>query len=481
MKLRYDKIYDDIASEEELVNIFKSNERITLEIPFDSINIANSNLDIMQDYLDVSYLSENIAKHSKIIDYGSATRDTYYLSFIISFQPQNITELTDFIYSNSKSYSKKTELNTDEIFDYQENISAYESQLEEFEFYFPDLIDNFYANLVNAGYFQIAADYHEDEEKYLEEEFRKYPERRFGFWKSAASQKLKAEIFVSSDSWIIPAKYDIQKILTEYSGVERKFEINAAEKFEYKGKTLFSNQYCAVWNTVKSELSKARNCANHSLQEHIELKTKDRTTYLLSEFGDVLIVKDSFFYHVFYLNNAKLNFNELNSIRNDFNPTLENVSSILGLSESVELDWSSFDDEKFEQLCYDILYIHPKFDNSTIRKMGKSRSRDGGRDITVWTRSITGKEAELFIFQCKFYKPNSSLSASKIGDAGNTIMQYGAKGYGVFTTGVIDATLYDMLDGFAANYNISTRENWSVFEIERFIIRNKLLINKYFN
>ncbi|PXY01860.1 hypothetical protein DF185_04205 [Marinifilum breve] len=481
MKLRYDKIYDSLDSKEELIQIFRNNESIALEIPFDSINVTNSNLDIMMDYIEVSFISEGIAKFSEIINYGNAVRDKYYLSFIVSFKPKQIQKLANFIYRNSKSCSKKNEFDESELFEYRENIVEYESQLENVEFYFPDLIDSYYANLVNAGYFEIAADFTDDEDKYLEEEFKKYPERKFGFWKSAASKKLKSNFFVSTDSWIIPINYNVIKILSEYSGIERKYKIGKAEKFEFKGKTLFTNQYCAVWHNVKSELSKARNCAINTLGRFMAFDAPKTTTYLLSEFGDVLIVKDSFFYFVFYLSNAKLNFKELTAIRDELNPTYENVSCIMGLSEEIKLDWSTFDDEKFEQLCYDILYVHPKFDNSTIRKMGKSRSRDGGRDITIWTRSVSGKDPELFIFQCKFYKPKSSLSASKIGDAGNTIMQYGAKGYGVFTTGVIDATLYDMLDGFAANYNISTRENWSVFEIERFVIRNKVLIKRYFN
>jgi len=481
VKLRYDKIYDSVKSEEELAQIFSSHDNIEIEIPFDSINTTNSNLDIMQDYLDVSYISENIAKYSEIIDYGHAERDAYYVSFIISFKPRQVKELTEFIYSNCKSYSQTDEFDDNELLDYNERIEDYESRLEEIEFYFPDLIDSYYANLVNAGYYQIAADYHDDEEEYLETEFKKYPERKYGYWKSAASYKLKAEIYVSSEAWIIPTKYGIEEILRDYSGIEREFKIQYAEKYDYKGKSLFSNEYCAVWNTVKSELSKARNCASVALDRFVELIPRKETKYLLSEFGDVLIIEDSFFYFVFYLNNAKLNFNELNKIREDLNPTCQNISSILGLTDKISLDWSDFDDERFEQLCYDILYSHPKFDNSTIRKMGKSRSRDGGRDITIWTKKISGKEPELFIFQCKFYQPNSSLSASKIGDAGNTIMQYGARGYGVFTTGIIDATLYDMLDGFANHYKISTRENWSIFEIERHLSRNRILIDRHFN
>lgn len=480
IRLRYDKIYDSIKSEDELLQIFNKNEELELEIPFDSINITNSHLDIMNDYLNVSYVSEHIAIYSEIIDYGNSERDKHFLSFIVSFKPKNIKELTKFIYHNCKCYSNFDEFDSDEIIEYNEKIIEYESKIEELYYTFPELIDSYYANLVNAGYYEIAADYEDDEEDYLKTEFKKYPERKFGFWRSAVSQKLKSEVFVSSDSWIIPSKYDLINILKSYSVIGREINIEKADNFEYNGKTLISNKFCAVWYTVKKEFAIARNCALTALDRFIEHKSKKELKYLLSEFGDILIIEVFSFYFVFFLNNAKLNFNELNKLRTALHPTCENITSILGLSRNLHLDWSKFDDEKFEQLCYDILYFHPKFDRNTIRKLGKSRSRDGGRDITIRTRPILGKDSDLYIFQCKYYQPNTSLSASKIGDAANTIMQYGAKGYGVFTTGIIDATLYDMLDGFAENYKISTRENWSIFEIEKYLSRNEALAEKYF-
>ena len=59
-------------------------------------------------------------------------------------------------------------------------------------------------------------------------------------------------------------------------------------------------------------------------------------------------------------------------------------------------------------------------------------------------------------------------------------MQYGAKGYGIFTSAVIDSTLYDMLDGFERNMGIDTSIRMSKYELERFFNRNQQLKNKYF-
>jgi len=113
--------------------------------------------------------------------------------------------------------------------------------------------------------------------------------------------------------------------------------------------------------------------------------------------------------------------------------------------------------------------------------MGKSKSRDGGRDILIKTKKTPTKEQELFIFQCKFYNDKTSLSGSKLQNAANIIMQYGAKGYGVFTTTVIDSTLYDMLDGFKRYQEIDVSFCWSKYELERYLNRYQFLKDKYFN
>lgn len=48
----------------------------------------------------------------------------------------------------------------------------------------------------------------------------------------------------------------------------------------------------------------------------------------------------------------------------------------------ISCPWHQLDDEQFEQLCYDI--ITKKHHPIEIHKIGKSRSRDGGRDIVFY-------------------------------------------------------------------------------------------------
>jgi hypothetical protein len=112
--------------------------------------------------------------------------------------------------------------------------------------------------------------------------------------------------------------------------------------------------------------------------------------------------------------------------------------------------------------------------------MGRSKSRDGGRDILIKSKKTPTSESQLYIFQCKFLSESTSLSAAKISNAANVIMQYDAKGYGVFTSTIIDATLYDMLDGFNRSFKIDTSDTWSKYELERYLNRHEHIKNKYF-
>ena len=175
-----------------------------------------------------------------------------------------------------------------------------------------------------------------------------------------------------------------------------------------------------------------------------------------------------------------MTFEEIKNLNSFLYPAYSKVQNLISISISEKCDWLELTDDTFEELCYDILYCHPHFDSSTIQKMGKSRSRDGGRDIVIKTKRTPTKEQELYIFQCKYFSDKTSLSASKLPNAGNVIMQYGAKGYGVFTTTVIDSTLYDMLEGFKRSMNIDSSFTFSKYELERYLNRHQMIKTKYF-
>lgn len=150
------------------------------------------------------------------------------------------------------------------------------------------------------------------------------------------------------------------------------------------------------------------------------------------------------------------------------------------VTATAKFDWTSITDDAFENLCFDIIYAHPKFDSDTIRRFGKTRSRDGGRDIEISERTVRfGDRPRKWIFQCKLVTSGSSLGKGKVQDVGDLLAQYSANGFGVMTNVPIDATLYDKLDAICMPRGVE-QINMSRLEIERTLVANPALRKKYF-
>jgi len=151
-----------------------------------------------------------------------------------------------------------------------------------------------------------------------------------------------------------------------------------------------------------------------------------------------------------------------------------------GLSQSIRCAWDTLNDEQFEELCYDVIRLHPKIETSSVRKLGKSRSRDGGRDIVAFeARKPADGPPIKWIFQCKLITDGRSLGGSRLQDVGDMLDQYNAQGFGVMTSAPIDATLYDKLDAVCGKRSI-LRRDYSVLELERELHARPAIRARYF-
>lgn len=517
MKLDIVNIGEPI-NDRDLKKLLNSKNTLEIHIPLKSIGFAGSYIDIIHDYLLVSYCSERIAFFVKTEKGERITKDRYYTVFCITCKIQDAESLFDFLKSIAPFFNEDLEgIPKETMVAFSEDLDKYEESLYKKSFIFPELVNDYWANLVNGAYWEIASEYYESEKTFLNRIYRKYPEQRFGFWKNAPSKSYKETVYFSTENWIVPPEVDIISALKVYSGLETDLVIEKAEILSFKQAHVVLNSSVAVWFHDFKSLEKSISCVYKALlprskeispddspkscassqmtffPENKPLRRKRRRleslkispleagkfTYYLSEFGDLIIIEFMKFRHVFFSRNT-VSFEILKELYEQINPVYSKIQSLIGQSCTGNCNWKVLNDDLFEELCYDIIYLHPKFDSSTIQKMGKSTSRDGGRDIVVKTKATPTSEAQLYIFQCKFSKGAGSLSASKVPNAGNVIMQYGASGYGVFTPLVIDSTLYDMLDGFERNAKIDTSIRWSKYELERFLNRNGHLKKKYF-
>lgn len=170
---------------------------------------------------------------------------------------------------------------------------------------------------------------------------------------------------------------------------------------------------------------------------------------------------------------------EIQAHLNFLGETLETLRKVSGESGEFSLPWHELTDEAFEDLCYDVIRCCGRYDGSSVRKVGKTKSRDGGRDLLFQSQEepFFWRPATQWIGQCKLIRNGSSLTGKL--QVSDVIAQYGAGGYCIMTSGLIDATLHDKLDGISRNRNVAI-DRWDKMRLERFLAHRSEIRKRYF-
>lgn len=444
------------------------------------IERAHHYSDLAIYYLEASYICEEIAALGEYKSFKINSDTGYHPVVQFVLVPNELEKLHEVIYNIVQSLAGESE---EDEFWWIESIEEYKDNIKKIKLKFPQLADDYFANLINGAYNEYESNY-DDPEEFHSIILKENPEHLFGFWKCMYSDTIQQDFYVSSESWIIPPKSDFNEILRKYSSIN-KFTLEAGNMFSLNGGYFVINDNYVLTISFAA-LAKAFQCISHIFGEERALFDRYNWLYQFNRIYEVSIsdlagfVEFSFNgYKVILWNQHKLNFNEINLLNKDAAAIFHTTSNLIGLKNSISCDWTQLNDESFEELCYDIVYYDPRFNNKTIKKMGKSRSRDGGRDIIAYTHERVGYAAEKFIFQCKLIKNGSSLTASKVLDISDIIEQNDGDGYGIFTSGPIDATLFDKVEAIAKRKNIKTILN-SKYELERDLAQLPQLKERYF-
>lgn len=437
--------------------------------------------DLAITYLEGSYVCEEIATLGETKNFKVDWNSNYHpvaQFVIIPQEPEKLYELLhDFCLALSGEDEDKTMWWIEDLEEYKDNVRSKKLK-------FPELADDYFANLINGAYSEYESNY-DDPDKFRQNISKQNPEHLYGFWKCAHSDIIKQEFYVSSESWIIPPTSSFTEILRKYSSIEN-INLEQGNMFSLNGNYYVINDSYVI-NISFPALAKAFQCISHVFGEERTFYGQHNWLYNLNNVCELSISDFAGFvlftlngYHVILWDQRKLTFNDINLLNRSAAAIFRTTSFLIGLKEKGTCDWLQLNDETFEELCYDIIYYDSRFNNTTIRKMGKSRTRDGGRDIVVFTQGRIGYEPEKFIFQCKLLKPGSSLTATKVLDISDIIEQYEADGYGIFTSGIIDPTLFDKIDAIAKRKQIKT-ELSSKYELERTLAQLPDLKKRYFN
>lgn len=484
----------------------KAYDRIVVYVPLPTFGSTQSYRDICGDLLDASWAIERMAAHAKSAKTENPSQDYHCIRTVLTgpgpgiFQAIAdcallITDLEDFA----------DDAKVEELQNLREQVYDYEGDLETFVPRAPEIIDWYFVNLHAAN-----DELRSEAPEAWKNQMTRFPERRLGFHRSGFSGVLGGSCYASRTGWLVPMAIGPDRF---FVATEQKYRLNdflpadflviGGESFMHHEGLLvrfpsgryFSSQVCArlvtqddeyaehwssdPFDALRSPAAEAAAPLGISTCDAAEGTPALAEGCYLHETGTLAFVNDGGFLHLLYdLRPAQLQTAKV--LREASAQTTDELSTATGVVPSLQCDWSSLNDDAFEELCYQLIFDNPKFDSETIRKLGKSKSRDGGRDIVVHEVTIgPWVGPRKWIFQCKLVTNGSSLGATRLTDVGDMLEQYGAQGFGVITSAQMDATLYDKLDAICSKRQVE-QYHLSVLELERALGRNRRVRQKFF-
>ncbi|WNK42639.1 hypothetical protein [Pantoea agglomerans] len=507
------EIYLNATDIEDIQSVQHANDiDVVVFIPLDSVGFSSSYIDLCDDYLEAIWTAEKLAgacQHAEVVYANDNNKHKKFFKLTLTNPNDEFYEVLRDCIILYKRFDDT--ISSDPPEDYsrlRDEVLSLENNLDNLNVKLPILLDDYYANLIGGKYYEMRADAPDD----YRNEIIKYPERALGFWVSAYSSIFGVRCYASSDSWLLPKSIDLNNFF-EITGQNYTFDKFTLSNILVLNGVSYSTSDLIISYFPMQQYFKSRICSSIELSRDEDLWPPDpfdwsNATFTYSPYlnnirdkighdssllapaptsgnyyidlnGTLALVDDGEFYHLLY-DTSELNSSQMKDLNAKLADAVLSTGVNIGFSDKLKHDWSTIDDEQFERLCYDIIYSHPRFNSETIRKLGNSRSRDGGRDIQVYDIPIDRLVApKKWIFQCKLVKGKGSLSASKLIDVSDMLDLYDVEGFGVLTNTTIDATLYDKIDKVCSKRGID-QLNFSALEIEKELIRKPYIRMKYF-
>ncbi|SHO57650.1 hypothetical protein [Vibrio quintilis] len=407
---------------EAFIDLVDGYEQVVIKVSTPS---SRTMLDVAFCYMEASYVFEKLANSFNCSEIRNTKSGGGYE---ITVQEFDHAKLSALIFEFVCILSSNEYIDEDEAFSYIEKRQQFECDIYEIPLHFPDLIDLYYANMINGGL----------NEDGIELENRA-PAHRYGYWHAAEYLCTEKKILYSQNCWVVPNEVDLKEIFKR-NGYDERLSIIPANLLLINSEAMVLSENAAL-QVPMGEVIQGIACIHEVLPSdetgyfpHMLDKlnggffasssnynffnsTKpssfwnDNTAFELtaSEFGEFVIFKTD---------TAKLIV--FNVTTPPYTRTVNFLSAMNTISSSFEdgltptfsqpLDWNKLTDEEFECLCYDVIYYNSKFDWRTVKKMGRSRSRDGGRDIVVSSRRhLLPSAAPLRTVRATFTAYGSSL------------------------------------------------------------------------
>jgi hypothetical protein len=386
---------------------------LIINIPLDSVGVTNSHIDICDDLVEAIWVGERLAAQAQDVAISEVYPRGYYKPQFRLILSGPKPGLRNALADCAVLHNRFDEDDVDAGARYtamRDSVLEFEDRLNDFPARLPEIVDDYFANLVGGAYHQMRYD---APDRY-EDEIKRFPERRLGYWRSPYSERLGATCYASMEGWLLPSELSIdhffevtgQKYLASKFLGAKVLTVNSESFVLVPGMAAyfpmsqyFKSRVCGSltalddgeqwppdafdWSDASFTYSPDREQMISALPKSMRAPRPRIEGCLVDPDGTVVVVDDGRFQHLLYDTKA-LTLEGMKTLLEMVGDVSHSLAASVGLASDPRCDWSSLSDESFEQLCYDLIYSHPRFNSETIRKHGKSRSRDGGRDIEVW-------------------------------------------------------------------------------------------------
>lgn len=474
----------DVVTEFSLA--VSSGRAFAVDIPLPSVGSSNSHLDLADDFLDASLIAERLGAHAtrRSMSWAKVEHLNVIRLELDSYDPHamalELARMAVFVdYPEHETEGLRAE--SEQVW---ESRYDYEECLEQSELLFPEIADHYVGNLV------MSYGEWEDPEA-LKAHLQRHPERRYGFFVTKSILAGSQVVLSSHGELIFSSDVPLAEVLNSmgYSGEA----LLPARMVMTEQEASFIGGHVVVG--VPSELvTQAIACGD----EYVRRTQSEPDSYDLVAFrgrvagaddGPSALVGDMSGFAALRCSGFTVIFFSAHQRPTPGHAAQAEVLQSLATSlhdggsakPAPDLPWELLDDEHFEQLCWDYLYASPHFDRDRLEKIGKSRSRDGGRDIVAWTNRTPPfyRAPVKWVFQCKHIRADDSLTPKHIKSIGDVIEQYDVGGYGVMTCGYVDATLHDRVDLICGKRGVEVRKV-DRFLLQAFVAARPHLVDKYF-
>ncbi len=449
------------------------------------------NYDYAIDYLEIAFIGQCFSEVGEILDYDEINKDgEFCVALLIRCSDNNaIEELTTGlcqhlgICTNAFNCDKCEE---DECRDCNERSEDFADHFADFQ----DAIDHFekcpalpYYCDKYFGNYLVSDNFDENYDSNISE----HPEWAYTTWRSAWSLKLGFDLYVSEKYWILPSDADIcmaMRVASDYC----PDTINFIEP-----NYVFSDTYSLYISTQGDIIRipiglhyRATQCARHVFplddpQQNAEHYWGISGSFSITPDLSVLSFGDETFQYVMFRDCFEvMSRRQIDGMAAGTRRILADFLAKGTTGTASKCEWTDFDDEKFELLCYELIQKDGRYIRDKTKKMGKARSRDGGRDVIAEMASHAGQEQRAgrqWIFQCKFSKKDRSLGRNDV-QLPQLIDEYQPTGVTIVTNVLIDSGAYDSYERIAKNRKVQI-EFWDGLKIDERVYLNPDLHNKY--